>query len=250
MRVVFHSDSFLDDVTGETCNQGVLRFPMLSRASRLVQARASAPAVRLGAVRMASTFMTNYKKEVAERAAMGIVPKPLDAAKTAALVELLQKPPADEGKELLELLKMRVPPGVDEAAYVKAGFLAAVAKGDAKSPLISQKDAVFLLGTMQGGYNIQPLVDALDKPDLAEIAADALSKNPLEHWTQAYLRFTSLEGGQKIRDAMQSIMNTTGVVAALVSTLVVSALVSPPVCTADLKSFSAACENSYARLAV
>jgi len=179
MRVVFHSDSFLDDVTGETCNQGVLRFPMLSRASRLVQARASAPAVRLGAVRMASTFMTNYKKEVAERAAMGIVPKPLDAAKTAALVELLQKPPADEGKELLELLKMRVPPGVDEAAYVKAGFLAAVAKGDATSPLISQKDAVFLLGTMQGGYNIQPLVDALDKPDLAEIAADALSKTIL-----------------------------------------------------------------------
>ena len=149
---------------------------MLTRASRLVQARASAPAVRLGAVRMASTFMTNYKKEVAERAAMGIVPKPLDAAKTAALVELLQKPPADEGKELLEMLKRRVPPGVDEAAYVKAGFLAAVAKGDAKSPLISQKDAVFLLGTMQGGYNIQPLVDALDKPDLAEIAAEVAER--------------------------------------------------------------------------
>jgi len=129
--------------------------------------------------RAASTFMTQYQAEVAERAAQGIVPTPLDPAKTSALVELLQEPPAGEGEELLELIKMRVPPGVDEAAYVKAGFLAAIAKGEASSPLITAKDAIFLLGTMQGGYNIQPMIDALDSPELAEVAADGLSKTIL-----------------------------------------------------------------------
>ena len=128
---------------------------------------------------MASTFMTGYKAHVAERAAEGIVPKPLDATQTSALVSLLQEPPADEADELYELISTRVPPGVDEAAYVKAGFLAAITKGVASSPLISAEKAVFLLGTMQGGYNIQPLVDALDDPALAEGAADALSQTIL-----------------------------------------------------------------------
>ena len=123
--------------------------------------------------------MTKYQAEVAERAAEGIVPKPLDPASTASLVELLQNPPAEEGEELLKLITDRVPPGVDESAYVKAGFLAAIAKGEASSPLISKQHAIFLLGTMQGGYNIQPLIDALDQPDLAEEAADALSKTIL-----------------------------------------------------------------------
>jgi aconitate hydratase 2/2-methylisocitrate dehydratase len=123
--------------------------------------------------------MTEYNKLVSERAEMGIVPKPLDAAQTASLVELMQDPPAEEGEELLHMLSQRVPPGVDEAAYVKAGFLAAITTGDAASPLVSPQAATHLLGTMMGGYNIQPLVDALEKPELAEIAADALSKTIL-----------------------------------------------------------------------
>ena len=81
-------------------------------------------------------------------------------------------------------------------------------------------------------------------------AGDELSRNPLEHWTQAYLRFTSLEGGKSIREAMQSIMGTAGLVAALVATLVVSALISPPVCSADVMSFNSRCENNYGKFVV
>ncbi|TNL11081.1 bifunctional aconitate hydratase 2/2-methylisocitrate dehydratase [Kosakonia cowanii] len=120
-------------------------------------------------------MLEEYRKHVAERAAEGIAPKPLDATQMAALVELLKSPPAGEEEFLLDLLANRVPPGVDEAAYVKAGFLAAVAKGEATSPLVSPEKAVELLGTMQGGYNIHPLIDALDNDALAPIAAKALS---------------------------------------------------------------------------
>ncbi|STO42465.1 Aconitate hydratase 2 [Grimontia hollisae] len=116
-----------------------------------------------------------YRKHVEERAAQGIVPKPLDAEQTAALIELLKNPPAGEESTLIDLLENRIPPGVDEAAYVKAGFLAAVAKGEASSPLVTKARAVELLGTMQGGYNIEPLVTLLDDDTLAPIAAKALS---------------------------------------------------------------------------
>ena len=108
-------------------------------------------------------MLEEYRKHVAERAAEGIAPKPLDANQMAALVELLKNPPAGEEEFLLDLLTNRVPPGVDEAAYVKAGFLAAIAKGEAKSPLLTPEKAIELLGTMQGGYNIHPLIDALDQ---------------------------------------------------------------------------------------
>ncbi|BCG10739.1 MULTISPECIES: bifunctional aconitate hydratase 2/2-methylisocitrate dehydratase [Buttiauxella] len=120
-------------------------------------------------------MLEEYRKHVAERAADGIVPKPLEASQMAALVELLKSPPAGEEEFLLDLITNRVPPGVDEAAYVKAGFLAALTKGEATSPLISPEKAVELLGTMQGGYNIHPLIDALDNEKLAAIAAKALS---------------------------------------------------------------------------
>ena len=120
-------------------------------------------------------MLEEYRKHVAERAAEGIVPKPLDATQMAALVELLKNPPAGEEEFLLDLLINRVPPGVDEAAYVKAGFLAAIAKGEATSPLVTPEKAIELLGTMQGGYNIHPLVDALESEALAPIAAKALS---------------------------------------------------------------------------
>ncbi|MTC55342.1 Aconitate hydratase 2 [Providencia rustigianii] len=120
-------------------------------------------------------MLEEYRKHVAERAAQGIVPKPLDASQVAALVELLKNPPKGEEDFLLDLLTNRVPPGVDEAAYVKAGFLAAIAKGETSSPLISPEKAIELLGTMQGGYNIHALIDALDDAKLAPIAAKALS---------------------------------------------------------------------------
>ena len=120
-------------------------------------------------------MLENYRQHVAERAAQGVAPKPLSAEQVAALVELLKNPPAGEEAFLLELLADRVPPGVDEAAYVKAGFLAAVAKGEVASPVVSAEKATELLGTMQGGYNIQPLIDLLDDAKLAPIAAKALS---------------------------------------------------------------------------
>ena len=116
-----------------------------------------------------------YRKHVEERAAEGVVAKPLDAEQVAALVELLKNPPAGEASFLYELLSTRIPPGVDEAAYVKAGFLAAVAKGEVSSPVVSPEQATELLGTMQGGYNIQPLIELLDVAALAPIAAQALS---------------------------------------------------------------------------
>ena len=103
-----------------------------------------------------------YRRHVEERAAQGIPPLPLTAEQCAALVELLKAPPAGEEETLVELLTHRVPAGVDPAAYVKAGFLAAVAKGEASSPLLSRARAVELLGTMLGGYNISPLIELLD----------------------------------------------------------------------------------------
>jgi len=115
-----------------------------------------------------------YRKHVEERAAQGIVAQPLNAEQTAGLVELLKNPPAGEEEFLVDLITNRVPPGVDEAAYVKAGFLSAVAKGETSSPLISKQRAVELLGTMQGGYNIATLVELLDDAELGTIAAGQL----------------------------------------------------------------------------
>nr|WP_277608392.1 bifunctional aconitate hydratase 2/2-methylisocitrate dehydratase [Microbulbifer elongatus] len=115
-----------------------------------------------------------YRKHVAERAEQNIPPKPLNAEQVAGLVELLKNPPAGEEQELLDLITNRVPPGVDEAAYVKAGFLTAIVKGEAESPLIDREHATKLLGKMLGGYNIATLVDLLDDKDLAELAGEQL----------------------------------------------------------------------------
>lgn len=122
-----------------------------------------------------SNFLQRYQQHIDERAALGIVPKPLDAQQTAELIELLKNPPAEQKEDLLTLFSQRIPAGVDEAAYVKAAFLAAIARGETQSPLISPESAVQLLGTMQGGYNIEPLLTALDQENLAPIAAQALS---------------------------------------------------------------------------
>ncbi|NOH97279.1 bifunctional aconitate hydratase 2/2-methylisocitrate dehydratase [Vibrio sp. 99-70-13A1] len=116
-----------------------------------------------------------YRKHVAERAAEGVVPRPLNAEQVAGLVELLKTPPQGEEEVLLDLLENRIPPGVDEAAYVKAGFLTAITKGEVESPLVSRAKAAELLGTMQGGYNIESLVSLLEDAELAPIAVKALS---------------------------------------------------------------------------
>jgi aconitate hydratase 2/2-methylisocitrate dehydratase len=115
-----------------------------------------------------------YRKHVAERAALGIPPKPLSPEQVAELVELLKNPPQGEEQTLVELLADRVPPGVDEAAYVKAGFLTALVKGETSSPLIDKKHAIKLLGNMHGGYNIEALVELLDSAELAPFAAEEL----------------------------------------------------------------------------
>ncbi|MCC4274809.1 bifunctional aconitate hydratase 2/2-methylisocitrate dehydratase [Marinomonas communis] len=116
-----------------------------------------------------------YRKHVEERATQGIPTVPLDAEQTAELVALLKNPPSGEEEFLLDLLKNRIPAGVDEAAYVKAGFLSAIVKGEASSPLIDKVFATELLGTMLGGYNIQPLIECLDDEEVAAIAVKALS---------------------------------------------------------------------------
>ncbi len=116
-----------------------------------------------------------YRKHVEERAAEGVPAKPLDADQTAALIDLLKNPPAGEEEFILDLLENRVPAGVDEAAYVKAGFLAAITTGEATSPLISKVKAVEILGTMLGGYNIAPMIDCLDNDELAPTAVKALT---------------------------------------------------------------------------
>ncbi|MDH2923945.1 aconitase [Nicoletella semolina] len=125
------------------------------------------------------SFLADYRTQVKERAEQGVVPLPLNAEQTAHLVELLKKPIVGEEAFLVELFENRVPAGVDEAAYVKASFLAALIKGEVSSPLISPQQAIHLLGTMQGGYNIEPLLDALDNEQLAPLAVKALSKTLL-----------------------------------------------------------------------
>ena len=122
-----------------------------------------------------------YRKHKAERESQEIPPLPLTAEQTSQLCEMLKNPPEAEKEELLALLRDRVPPGVDDAAYVKAGFLTALAKKEITCPLISPQGAVDLLGTMVGGYNVQSLVDLLksDDPSIAAEAASALSKTLL-----------------------------------------------------------------------
>jgi aconitate hydratase 2/2-methylisocitrate dehydratase len=120
-----------------------------------------------------------YRSHVAERAALGIPPLPLDAQQTAALIELIKAPSAGDAEYLMDMLTHRVPPGVDDAAKVKASFLAAVAHGDLAVGLISKAKATELLGTMVGGYNVKPLIDLLDDAEVASVAAHALKKTLL-----------------------------------------------------------------------
>lgn len=122
-----------------------------------------------------------YRSHVVERSEQGLPPLPLTAEQTALLVELIKNPPVGEETFVVDLLANRVPPGVDEASYVKASFLTDVANGTITNALISAEKATFLLGTMLGGYNVEPLISLLDsdKASVAEEAVKALSKTLL-----------------------------------------------------------------------
>jgi aconitate hydratase 2/2-methylisocitrate dehydratase len=124
-------------------------------------------------------MLQSYRTHVAERAVLGIPPLPLSASQTGELIELLKSPPQGEEATLVDLITHRVPAGVDDAAKVKASYLAAVAHGTEKCPLISREKATELLGTMLGGYNISPLVDLLDDAVVAQVAANGLKKTLL-----------------------------------------------------------------------
>ncbi len=130
---------------------------------------------------MSSTFLESYRAHVAERAALGIPPLPLSAKQTGEVIELLKNPPAGTEAQLVDLITHRVPAGVDDAAKVKASYLAAVAHGTEKCALISREKATELLGTMLGGYNISPMIDLLDDTAeaVAATAADGLKKTLL-----------------------------------------------------------------------
>ena len=130
---------------------------------------------------VASSFLADYRTAAAEREALGIPALPLTAPETQALTELLQAPPAGEETFLLHLLSERIPPGVDEAAYVKASWLSAVAQGNTSSPLVSPAEAVQLLATMIGGYNVGALIELLSSSDpaIAETATIGLSRTLL-----------------------------------------------------------------------
>lgn len=145
-----------------------------------------------------------YRLHVAEREALGIPPKPLNAGQVTELVDLLKNPPAGEEEFLLDLLSSRVPPGVDEAAYVKAGFLSAIVKNEDSCALISKTKAVELLGNMHGGYNIETLVNLLDDTEL-----NALAAKELKHTLLMFDAFHDVEekakaGNPHAKDVIQS----------------------------------------------
>ena len=149
-------------------------------------------------------MLNEYRQHVAERAALGIPPLALDAKQTAELIELIKNPPAGEEEFLMDLLTYRVPPGVDDAAKVKASFLAAVAHGDIKVGLISRAKATELLGTMVGGYNVHPLIELLDDPEVAGVAANALKKTLLMFDFFNDVAAKAKAGNAKAQEVMQS----------------------------------------------
>lgn len=153
-------------------------------------------------------FKAKYDAHVAERATMDIPPLPLNEKDVACVTELLKNPPAGQEDFLVELISDRVPPGVDPASYAKADFLAAVVKGDVSSPLITPVKAIELLGTMQGGYNVAPLIEALDAS--AEVAAAAATA--LKGVTLMFDAYYDVEdkmnaGNAKAREVIESWAN-------------------------------------------
>ena len=145
-----------------------------------------------------------YRDHVTERAALGIPPLPLSAQQVAELIELIKSPPKGEEAFLVDLITHRVPPGVDDAAKVKASFLAAVAHGDLSVGLISKAKATELLGTMVGGYNVKPLIDLLDDKDVAAVAAEGLKKTLLMFDAFHDVTEKAKAGNAKAKEVIQS----------------------------------------------
>ncbi|MDR3438902.1 bifunctional aconitate hydratase 2/2-methylisocitrate dehydratase [Telmatospirillum sp.] len=143
------------------------------------QGTAATPTAPLDEKTSRELLFETYRKHVAERAALGIPPLPLSAEQTQAVVSLLWTPPKGEEDFLLDLISNRVPPGVDDAAAIKATFLTSVAKGTEKSAVISRQKATALLGTMQGGYNVKALIDLMADTIVGTLAADGLKKTLL-----------------------------------------------------------------------
>jgi len=154
-------------------------------------------------------FMADYEKHVKEREALGVPPLPLTAEQTAQVIELLKEVPIVEEEKLLDLLQNRVPPGVDDAAYVKAAFLNDIIQGNAKTAAISPVKAVKMLGQMLGGFNVKPLVDALDHKD-EEVASEAA--NQLKHTLLVYDAFNDVKeladkGNKYAKEVLESWAN-------------------------------------------
>ncbi len=149
-------------------------------------------------------MLNTYREHVAERAAQGIPPLPLSAQQTAELIELIKNPPAGEEAFLVDLITHRVPAGVDDAAKVKASYLAAIALGTESCALISRERATELLGTMLGGYNISPLVELLDSPELGQIAANGLKNTLLMFDSFHDVQEKAEKGNAFAKEVMQS----------------------------------------------
>ena len=149
-------------------------------------------------------MLTEYRKHTEERAHQGIPPLPLNAEQTAALCDLLLDPPKGEEAFLATLLADRVPPGVDPAAEVKAAFLQAIATGAKKSPVVDPARAVFLLGTMLGGYNVKPLLGLLTHATLGAMAADALSGTLLVFDAFDEVAKLAASGNANAKDVLQA----------------------------------------------
>jgi aconitate hydratase 2 / 2-methylisocitrate dehydratase len=153
---------------------------------------------------MASAFLTTYQAHVAERAAQGISPLPLTAKQTGELIDQLKNPSAGEGAALVEMLAQRVPAGVDDAAKVKASYLAAIALGKEPSSLITREKATELLGTMLGGYNLTPLIELLDDAACGPVAAQGLKKTLLMFDQFHDVKEKADKGNQNAKAVLQS----------------------------------------------
>ncbi|MCW8916263.1 MAG: bifunctional aconitate hydratase 2/2-methylisocitrate dehydratase [Magnetovibrio sp.] len=149
-------------------------------------------------------MLAEYREHVAERAALGIPPLPLSAEQTEQLVELLRNPPAGEEEFLVDLLTNRVPAGVDDAARIKAGFLADVAKGTTQCAQISKVQATELLGTMLGGFNIEPMLELLDDAECGAAAAEGLKKTLLVFDYFHDVKEKADNGSENAKSVMQS----------------------------------------------
>lgn len=148
-------------------------------------------------------MLKEYRIHLEERSKEGIVPKPLTVEQVTSLVELIKSPAKGEEDTLLDLLTNRVPAGVDDAAYVKAAFLSALAKGEASSPILDRAEATRLLGTMLGGYNIEPLISLLEDPQVGDIAVNSLS-----HTLLMFDAFHDVVEKSKTSDNAKTVLNS------------------------------------------